>query len=527
MIGAAAEENEIPVIAASNDFGSLNILDMTERSDSADWVFTMLYDRLIGVDNTGRFRPELATSCYIANSPDYISPAAGAVAASCNLLNANSSGEYYDDFTDYLDPDWDGNAPGWKSPAAGMDEEPVYLDGDGTLVLEITLREDAMFWDDTPVTAEAIVELITFAKNQLEDTLIHRQWESVYSVTALNDLTLHMTFSFANKNYGFMDFMYGLASPIGSIVRVNENEEDIAVGSGAYLVDSLIEGERVELVRNDDWWNTPAANERIAFVYDPDFNSAGNALMDGEVQFSEVSVDTYAQIVNDSFGYNVEYVTANPLILLPNPALENELFAAIDLLVGARAWLDVDLQYGLDSNSSWLFLDSYAYTAGMEILDDNYGDGYGIELNLLVCENNLDLATYIRVQLESYSVFVEINSVSENTFETLYQSGDYDLVLMDVDLYNINSILNAFVGKYQNDELNDALDMAKISGSLSAYAWSYCHVQRTAYINNLVHFFGWRNRFFAYPDSVSFTFPDGKYPTGDIGRFDFRYFTVN
>ena len=109
----------------------------------------------------------------------------------------------------------------------------------------------------------------------------------------------------------------------------------------------------------------------------------------------------------------------------------------------------------------------------------------------------------------------------------LYQSGDYDLVLMDVDLYNINSILNAFVGKYQNDELNDALDMAKISGSLSAYAWSYCHVQRTAYINNLVHFFGWRNRFFAYPDSVSFTFPDGKYPTGDIGRFDFRYFTVN
>ena len=336
-----------------------------------------------------------------------------------------------------------------------------------------------------------------------------------------------MTFSFANKNYGFMDFMYGLASPIGSIVRVNENEEDIAVGSGAYLVDSLIEGERVELVRNDDWWNTPAANERIAFVYDPDFNSAGNALMDGEVQFSEVSVDTYAQIVNDSFGYNVEYVTANPLILLPNPALENELFAAIDLLVDARAWLDVDLQYGLDSNSSWLFLDSYDDTAGMEILDDNYGDGYEIELNLLVCENNMDLATYIQVQLESYSVFVEINSVSENTFETLYQSGDYDLVLMDVDLYNINSILNAFVGKYQNDELNDALDMAKISGSLSAYAWSYCHVQRTAYINNLVHFFGWRNRFFAYPDSVSFTFPDGKYPTGDIGRFDFRYFTVN
>ena len=527
MIGAVAEGNEVPVIATSDDFDSLNILYMTEHSDSADWVFTMIYDRLISVDNSGRFQPELATSCYIVDGPSYISSTSGAAAASCNLMSANSSGEYYDDFTDYLDPDWDGNAPGWKSPAADVDEAPLFLDGGGTLVLELTLREDAMFWDGTPVTTEAVVDLITFAKNQLVDTLIHRQWESVSSVTALDDLTFQMTFSFSDKNYGFMDFMYGLASPIGSIVRVDGNEGEIAVGSGAYLVDSVIEEESVELVRNDNWWNTPAANERVAFAYYPDLNSAGNALMDEEVQFSEVSLNTYAQIADDSSGYYAEYITANPLILLPNPALESNLMAAVDLFIDAREWLDMDLLYGLGSNSFWLFLDSYDYETGMDILDEYLNQGYENKLYLLVCEDNLSLAQYIQAQLELFSVYVEINSVPKNTFETFYQRGSYDLVLMDVDLHNINSILNPFMGKYLNDDLNYALDMAKISANLSAYARSYCHVQRTAYINHLVNFFGWQNRFFAYPDSVSFTLPDGKFPTGDIGRFDFRYFTVN
>lgn len=62
----ASEQNGDDItITVDEDFFGLNFLNMTQNSTSADWVFTMIGDRLLKLDSEGNFLPDIATDAAI------------------------------------------------------------------------------------------------------------------------------------------------------------------------------------------------------------------------------------------------------------------------------------------------------------------------------------------------------------------------------------------------------------------------------------------------------------------------------
>ena len=193
------------VIVVDESFSFLDITAQMEHSNSADWIYRMLYDRLLEFDRDGNLMYSLATSITFSYYEDGSEPV--------DLIGAGFIGDYNPTSSTVVSP-----PPGWTSATDDIDwglENALYFDeGDG-IILNIKLREDVFFSNGMPFNINVFEHMINVVKTQsLSSSLIYKQWSPLAEIEGcgyvryINDYEGEIRLCFTDDiPFGFIDFI--------------------------------------------------------------------------------------------------------------------------------------------------------------------------------------------------------------------------------------------------------------------------------------------------------------------------------
>lgn len=489
-------QNEMNILV-DEPFYDLDIFELQKHSSSVDNIFTMAYDRLFAFEN-GRIVSDLALSWEMLEVDDYeLLPDPPEISISyawpeCPLEWVNG----YDDIPGMLDN------PGNLSNLNFIVENV-------NIKLRITLRRNVFFINEDAFTASDVCQLIETAHGCGQNTLIYKQWESVYFVNAVDDYTVDLYMYFP-ENYGYMDFIYSLTTPIASIVK-RENGGNF--GTGAYSIVGCEENV-VNLERNSSWWKG-TLDTSVDFVNFHYFESAAECLTELKSyrdQFALSIADGNVSQVGDEIESNVlkmeKRIPTNPIALLINNRDEvlsdadfrRVIFWAIDAndIVNTR-----DFNLVNASHDYWTY-DGHNYPAGFRTddaylgtataqVDDKKGE-YGFEqiaLSLIVSEDfyNRDVAIKLNNDLKKHFV-ATIEVQDDNTFNTSIDAGFYQLALHEIELTDIDSAYKYLHGCGAN--MRGLLDAMRWATDMHTFMVMHVGVQAERVNNSNMFIVGWK-----------------------------------
>ena len=491
-------QNEMNILV-DEPFYDLDIFELQKHSSSVDNIFTMAYDRLFAFEN-GRIVSDLALSWEIQEVDDYdILPDPPEISISyawpdCPLEWVNG----YDDIPGMLDN------PGNLSNLNFVVENV-------NIKLHITLRRNVFFINEDAFTASDVCQLIETAHGCGQNTLIYKQWESVYFVNAVDDYTVDLYMYFP-ENYGYMDFIYSLTTPIASIVK-RENGGNF--GTGAYSIVGCEENV-VNLERNSSWWKG-TLDTSIDFVNFHYFESAAECLTELKSyrdQFALSIADGNVSQVSDEIDSNVlkleKQIPTNPIALLINN--HDEVLSDADFRRVIFWAIDAnDIVNTIDSNlvnashDYWTY-DGHNYPAGFRT-DDAYLDAattklndkkseYGLEdekvaLSLIVSEDfyNQNLAQRLKSDLDAHFE-TTIEQQDDNTFNTSIDAGFYQLALHEIELTDIDSAYKYLHGCGAN--MRGLLDAMRWATDMHTFMVMHVGVQAERVNNSNMFIVGWK-----------------------------------
>ena len=142
------------------------------------------------------------------------------------------------------------------------------------------LRDGVTFHDGTPFTAEDVV--FSFDRAVAEGSLNAQKglFAGINEVTAIDDVTLEIGLD-APKASLLTNLAWGDAV-IVSPATADGNAQN-PVGTGPFAFSNWVQGDRIELVRRDDYWGEAPALEKITFKFISDPTAAFAAMMAGDI----------------------------------------------------------------------------------------------------------------------------------------------------------------------------------------------------------------------------------------------------
>ena len=153
---------------------------------------------------------------------------------------------------------------------------------DDGLSYTFTLQDGVTFHDGTTMDAEDVK--FTLDRILAEDSANAQKalYEAISTVEVIDPMTLRISLSEPNGN-----LLFNLAWGDAVIVAPEsiENIKQMPVGTGAFKFVEWAQSDRIELVRNDDYWGTPAVLETATFKFISDPTAAFAAVMAGDVDF--------------------------------------------------------------------------------------------------------------------------------------------------------------------------------------------------------------------------------------------------
>ena len=211
------------------------------------------------------FAQQANISIGMVLEPPNLDPTAGAAAAIDEVVYAN----IFEGLTRF-GPDGAVN-PGL---AATWD-----ISEDGT-VYTFALRPGVTFHDGTTLTADDVVFTLDRARAEGSTNAQPGLFANIVSAEAVDELTLRVTLDGPDGAFLF-DMAWGDA-----VIVAPESAESNAtnpIGTGPFRFANRIEGDRIELVRNDAYWGEAVALEAATFRFISDPNAAFAAMMAGDV----------------------------------------------------------------------------------------------------------------------------------------------------------------------------------------------------------------------------------------------------
>src|SRR6056297_3547892 len=197
--------------------------------------------------------------------PPHLDPTSAAAGAIDQVLYAN----VFEGLTRF-GPDGSVN-PGLASDWTISDDGTVYT---------FTLRSGVTFHDGTSMTADDVVFTLDRARAEGSTNAQAALFANIVSAEALDDTTVQVTLDGPDGAFLF-DMAWGDA-----VIVAPESADTNAtapVGTGPFRFSEWVQGDRVELVRNDAYWGEPVALEAATFRFISDPNAAFAALMAGDV----------------------------------------------------------------------------------------------------------------------------------------------------------------------------------------------------------------------------------------------------
>mgnify|MGYP000409029220 CR=1 FL=1 len=197
--------------------------------------------------------------------PPNLDPTAGAAAAIDEVVYAN----IFEGLTRF-GPDGSVN-PGLA--------ESWTISEDGT-VYTFTLRSGVTFHDGAALTSEDVVFTLDRARAEGSTNAQPALFANIVSVEATDDTTVTVTLDGPDGAFLF-DMAWGDAVIVDPASA--ETNATNPIGTGPFRFVNWVQGDRVELVRNDAYWGEAVALEAATFRFISDPNAAFAALMAGDV----------------------------------------------------------------------------------------------------------------------------------------------------------------------------------------------------------------------------------------------------
>jgi peptide/nickel transport system substrate-binding protein len=203
--------------------------------------------------------------------PPNLDPTAGAAAAIDEVVYAN----IFEGLTRFA-PD--------GSVIPGLAESwDISEDG---LTYTFNLREGVTFHDGSAMTAEDVVFSLDRARAEDSTNAQKPLFAGIESVEAVDDTTVVVTLTAPDGAFPFK-MAWGDAVIVDPASA--ETNATNPVGTGPFRFSEWVQGDRVEIVRNDDYWGEPVALEAATFQFISDPNAAFAAMMSGDIDASRTS----------------------------------------------------------------------------------------------------------------------------------------------------------------------------------------------------------------------------------------------
>lgn len=186
-------------------------------------------------------------------------------------------------------------------------ELPTQTNADDPLTWTITLRDDALFHDDTPVTAQAVADWIAYLASYEPRTREIVDIALAITTEVIDETTLQVTFT-TPGNDGILSVM--------SRMLIGKKTDDIAenpVGTGAYRVVEWSRGTGLTMERFEGYYGDPGPYERLEFRYIPDGAARVAAMSSGEVDIiAPLRVDDAGNVPKTIAGPTPKWFTFLP-----------------------------------------------------------------------------------------------------------------------------------------------------------------------------------------------------------------------
>ena len=151
---------------------------------------------------------------------------------------------------------------------------------DDGLVYTFHLREGVSFHDGASFSADDVVFTLDRARAEGSTNAQPQLFAAIDTVEALDDLTVQVTLS--QPQGAFLFNMAWGDAVIMSPESVETNATN-PIGTGAFRFVRWVQGDRVEMERNPDYWGEAPALERVTFRFISDPSAAFAAMMAGDI----------------------------------------------------------------------------------------------------------------------------------------------------------------------------------------------------------------------------------------------------
>ena len=144
------------------------------------------------------------------------------------------------------------------------------------------LQEGVSFHDGLPMTAEDVVYSFDRAMSEESTNAQKQLFDGINEVTAIDDKTVEIGLDAVNGALLF-NLAWGdavIVSPASA-----ENNSTNPVGTGPFVFSDWVQGDRVELVRNSNYWGDLPELEAVTFKFISDPTAAFAAVMSGDVDY--------------------------------------------------------------------------------------------------------------------------------------------------------------------------------------------------------------------------------------------------
>ena len=197
--------------------------------------------------------------------PPNLDPTGGAAAAIDEVVYAN----VFEGLTRY-------QADGSIAPALASSWE---ISDDG-LVYTFHLNAGVKFHDGTDMNADDVKFSLDRARAEESTNAQKALFAGIASVDVVDALTVKITLSGPNggfiTNLAWGDAVIVAPESIGSAATA-------PVGTGPFVFSNWVQGDRIEITKNPDYWGTPVALDKATFKFIADPTAAFAAMMTGDL----------------------------------------------------------------------------------------------------------------------------------------------------------------------------------------------------------------------------------------------------
>lgn len=334
-----------------------------------------------------------------------------------------------------------------NKPVPGLARSWEHSDDGTEWTFEI--REGVKFHDGSELDAGDVVHTFDRLRDPDVGAPTVSLYENIRGVEAVDPTHVRFLLEAANPEFP-SDVGDYHAAVISSGV---ENPAGEWVGTGPFMVDSFMAEDRVELVRNPDYWREGADGEPLPYldginvIFAPEKAAQVEALRGGELDYVGGLTQVLADTVSSEPGLELLTVSSNMHYVIhmrsdeDRVAADNRVRRALKLGTNQQGIIDLarpglaDAGNGTPVGPTYgeYYLDEppqYDPAQAKELLAEaGYGDGLDITLYAQTALDVPDIATVWKEQMADIGVNVEIQTVPPE----VYYGGEGDSNWLDVD----------------------------------------------------------------------------------------------